>query len=190
MYSDHDLSIKIFTEHKSHDTSVFKSLFVEICLNNENKLTFLEKFDEPLSKLTRNEKICYICGDFNLAYWNLKITQLLHSSSVGEGREPKKGTREDPRESIVWSAKIARKSSGTNCCHEKYTVGVSRILKHGLQVSEQPAMVDEVLLLLFDDDDDDDYHEWWSYYKYDSDKWYCLLSALPTKAKKKTANRR
>ena len=65
MYSDQDLSIKILREHKSHDTSVFKSLFVEICLNNESKLTFLEKFDEPLSKLTRNEKICYICGDFN-----------------------------------------------------------------------------------------------------------------------------
>lgn len=73
MYSDQDLSIKILREHKSHDTSVFKSLFVEICLNNESKLTFLEKFDEPLSKLTRNEKICYICGDFNLAYCNLKI---------------------------------------------------------------------------------------------------------------------
>ena len=86
MYSDQDLSIKILREHKSHDTSVFKSLFVEICLNNESKLTFLEKFDEPLSKLTRNEKICYICGDFNLAYCNLK-TLLLHSSSVGEGRE-------------------------------------------------------------------------------------------------------
>ena len=101
MYSDQDLSFKILTEHKSHDTSVFKSLFVEICLNNENKLTFLEKFDEPLSKLTRNEKICYICGDFNLTYCNLKTTPLLHSSSIGEGREPKKGTREDPRESIV-----------------------------------------------------------------------------------------
>ena len=86
MYSDQDLNFKILREHKSHDTSVFKSLFVEICLNNESKLTFLEKFDEPLSKLTRNEKICYICGDFNLAYCNLK-TLLLHRSSVGEGRE-------------------------------------------------------------------------------------------------------
>ena len=53
--------------------SVFESLFVEICLNNvknvvvgviyrlpsENTLTFLEKFDELLLNLTRNENICY-----------------------------------------------------------------------------------------------------------------------------------
>ena len=46
--------------------------------------------------------------------------------------------------------KRARKSSGTNCCHEKNMTGISRI-KDGLQslqVSEELAMVGEDLLLL------------------------------------------
>lgn len=80
MYIDQDLSFKILKEHNSHDTSIFESLFAEICSNNvqnvvagviyrppsENTLTRLEKFDELLSKLTRKEKTYYICGDFNL----------------------------------------------------------------------------------------------------------------------------
>ena len=55
----------ILKEHNSHDTSIFESLFAEICLNNvknvvagviygppsENNLTFFEKVDELLSKL-------------------------------------------------------------------------------------------------------------------------------------------
>ena len=57
-YSHQDSSFKVLKEENSHDTSVFESLFVEVCLNNlknvvvgviyrspsENKLTFLEKF--------------------------------------------------------------------------------------------------------------------------------------------------
>ena len=57
--SHQDSSFKVLKEHNSHDTSVFKSLFVGIYLNNvnvvvgviyrspsENKLTLLEKFDK------------------------------------------------------------------------------------------------------------------------------------------------
>ena len=92
-YSHQDSSFKVLKEHNSHDTSLFESLFVGFCLNNvknvvvgviyrspsDNKLTLLEKFDKLFSKLNRNEKMCYISGDFNLAYCNFKITLLLHS---------------------------------------------------------------------------------------------------------------
>ena len=59
-YSHQDSSFKVLKDHNSHDTSVFESLFVGICINNvknvvvgviyrspsENKLTLLEKFDK------------------------------------------------------------------------------------------------------------------------------------------------
>ena len=58
--SHQDSSFKVLKEHNSHDTSVFESLFVGICLNNlknvvvgvinrspfVNELTLLEKFDK------------------------------------------------------------------------------------------------------------------------------------------------
>ena len=58
--SHQDSSFKVLKEHNSHDTSVFESLFVGICLNNlknvvvgvinrspfVNKLTLLKKFDK------------------------------------------------------------------------------------------------------------------------------------------------
>lgn len=58
--SHQDSSFKVLKEHNSHDTSVFESLFVGICLNNlknvvvgvinrspfVNKLTLLEKFEK------------------------------------------------------------------------------------------------------------------------------------------------
>ena len=92
-YSHQDTSLKVLKEHNSHDTSVFESLYVGICLNNiknvvvgviyrspsENKLTLLETFNKLFSKLSRNEKICYISGDFNLAYCNFKVALLRHS---------------------------------------------------------------------------------------------------------------
>ena len=56
------------------------------------------------------------------------------------------GARQDSRESIVWTAKRARKSSGTNSCHEEYTARISR-LKDGLQVGEELAMGDEVFFV-------------------------------------------
>ena len=54
-YSHQDSGFKVLKEHNSHDTSVFESLFVGICLNHVKNvvvgviypsLTLLEKFDK------------------------------------------------------------------------------------------------------------------------------------------------
>ena len=66
---------------------------------------------------------------------------------MDKGREVKKVREKTVKNRLFEQQKRARKSSGTNCCHEKHTTGISRI-KDGLHVSEQLAMVDEVLLLL------------------------------------------
>ena len=55
-----------------------------------------------VSKLNRNEKICYISGDFNLAYGNFKITLLLHSLLA---RVRNRRMERDGRESILFDHK-------------------------------------------------------------------------------------
>ena len=44
---------------------------------------------------------------------------------VDEGSRREEGASEDRRETIVWSAKRSRKSSGTNFCNEEYTARIS-----------------------------------------------------------------
>ena len=66
---------------------------------------------------------------------------------MDKGREPKKVRKKTVKNRLFEQQKRARKSSGTNYCHEKNSTGISRI-KDGLQVGEQLAMVDEDLLLL------------------------------------------
>ena len=75
------MTYKVLTEYNISNSSVFGSLFVEICIpNNKNILIgviyrppngnpeeFLDKFSESLSSLTRaNKPYCYLTGDFNL----------------------------------------------------------------------------------------------------------------------------
>ena len=66
--------------YDTSNSSVLESLFVEICIpNNENIVIgaiyrpptgnpeeFLDKFNELLSGVTRANKHCYVTGDFNL----------------------------------------------------------------------------------------------------------------------------
>ena len=74
LYIDEELTYKV------SNSSVFESLFVEICIpNNKNILVgaiyrppngnpeeFLDEFTELLSSLTRANKHCYLTGDFSL----------------------------------------------------------------------------------------------------------------------------
>ena len=66
---------------------------------------------------------------------------------MDKGREVKEVRKKTVKNRLFEQQKRARKSSGTNCCHEKNTTGISRI-KDGLQVSKELAMVGEDLLLL------------------------------------------
>ena len=77
LYIDEKLTYQVLTEYNISNSSVFESLFVEICIpNNKNILIgaiycppngnpeeFLDKFNESLSSLTRANKLT---GDFNL----------------------------------------------------------------------------------------------------------------------------
>lgn len=77
LYIDEKLTYQVLTEYNISNSSVFESLFVEICIpNNKNILIgaiyrppngnpeeVLDKFNESLSSLTRANKLT---GDFNL----------------------------------------------------------------------------------------------------------------------------
>ena len=75
-----NFSYKILPEFNVSHTKIIESLFVEICIPrhkntvigviyrppSENTLEFLEKVNEIISGVTKNNKHCYITGDFNL----------------------------------------------------------------------------------------------------------------------------
>ena len=79
-YLHNDLQYKLLNECKLSDPEVIESLFVEITVPhgkniivgcvyrppNQNTALFLDKLNDILSYISRNNKQCYVMGDFNL----------------------------------------------------------------------------------------------------------------------------
>ena len=80
IYLQNDIEYKIIKECKFSDPEVIESIFVEIIvpqgkniivgcvyrLPNQNTSLFLEKFNDILAIITKDNKHCYVMGDFNL----------------------------------------------------------------------------------------------------------------------------
>ena len=80
IYLQNDLQYKLLNECKLSDPETIESLFVEITvphgkkiilgfvyrLPNQNTALFLDKFNDILSRISKDNKQCYVMGDFNL----------------------------------------------------------------------------------------------------------------------------
>ena len=80
IYLQNDLQYKLLNECKLSDPETIESLFVEITvphrnniivgsvyrLPNQNAALFLDKFNDFLSRISKDNKQCYVMGDFNL----------------------------------------------------------------------------------------------------------------------------
>ena len=80
IYLQNDIEYKILNECKFTDPEVIESIFVEIiapqgkniivgCVYrppNQNTALFLDKFNDILTTITKDNKHCYVMGDFNL----------------------------------------------------------------------------------------------------------------------------
>ena len=80
IYLQDDLQYKLLNECKLSDPETIESLFVEITVPhgkniivgfvyrppNQNTALFLDKFNDILSRIFKDNKQCYVMGDFNL----------------------------------------------------------------------------------------------------------------------------
>ena len=80
IYLQNDLQYKLPNECKLSDRETVESLFVEITVPNgkniifgsvyrppnQNTALFLDKFNDILSRISKDNKQCYVMGDFNL----------------------------------------------------------------------------------------------------------------------------
>ena len=80
IYLQNNIEYKVIKECKFSDPEVIESIFVEIIVPqgkniivgcvyrppNQNTALFLEKFNDILSIITKDNKYCYVMGDFNL----------------------------------------------------------------------------------------------------------------------------
>ena len=80
IYLKNDLEYKLREECNFSDSEVIESLFLEITVPhgkniiagsvyrppNQNTATFLDKFNDILSSISKDNKHCYVMGDFNL----------------------------------------------------------------------------------------------------------------------------
>ena len=80
IYLQNDIEYQILKECKFSDSEVIESIFVEIIVPqgkniivgcvyrppNQNTALFLEKFNDILTIITKDNKHCYVMGDFNL----------------------------------------------------------------------------------------------------------------------------
>ena len=80
IYLQNDIEYKIIKECKFSDSEVIESIFVEIIVPqgkniivgcvyrppNQNTALFQEKFNDILTIITKDNKHCYVMGDFNL----------------------------------------------------------------------------------------------------------------------------
>ena len=79
-WSSHNLQYKLLNEYKLPDPEIIESLFVEITVPhgknivvgcvyrspNQNTALFLDKLNDILSHISKDNKQCYVMGDFNL----------------------------------------------------------------------------------------------------------------------------
>ena len=87
-YLHNDLQYKLLNECKLSDPEVIESLFLEITVPhgkniivgcvyrppNQNKALFLDKLNDVLSYISKNNKQCYVMGDFNLDLLQYKVS--------------------------------------------------------------------------------------------------------------------
>ena len=80
IYLQNDLQYKLLNECKLSDPETIESFFVEITVPhgkniifgsvhrppNQNTALFLDKFNDILSRISKDNRQCYVMGDFNL----------------------------------------------------------------------------------------------------------------------------
>lgn len=86
IYLRNDIEYKVLKECKFSDSEEIESIFVEITVPqeknivvgcvyrppNQNSALSLEKFNDILSIITKDNKLCYVMGDFNLDFFRYK----------------------------------------------------------------------------------------------------------------------